>query len=461
MIFEQHYLECLSQASYFIGDETTGRAVVVDPRRDIEPYLESAKEHGMTIELVLETHFHADFLSGHLEMAEATGAAIGYGPGAITEFESRGMVDGEIIDLGQVQLQILHTPGHTPESMSIVVYENGTENPPTSVLTGDTLFIGDVGRPDLLSSKGVTSEELASQLYDSLHNKLMSLPDETLLYPGHGAGSACGKNLSSDTVCTIGRQRQNNYAVQPMSKDDFIAAVTEGQSAAPAYFPFDAQLNRELHTLLDEHQPPAMMSLEEAIEAQSNGAVLLDTRDPNAFAAAHVAGSINVGLSGRFSEYSGSAIQPNTPIVIVAETGTETQSRVRLARIGYDSVVGAIGQLDTVLAADGEHIAHGNRIDVQRLHAMLDSGEETQLVDVRQPGETEAGVIEGAIIVPLTDLDDLMSTLDPEAPTVIYCAGGYRSSIAGSRMMKAGFNDVTDVIGGYGAWQTAFNPVAS
>jgi len=459
LIFEQHYLDCLSQASYFIGDESSGKAVVVDPRRDIAPYLETAAEHDMKITHILETHFHADFLSGHLELANATGAEIGYGAGAVTEFASTQLADGQIIDLGSVQLKILHTPGHTPESISIVVHENGTDSAPTSVLTGDTLFIGDVGRPDLLSSKGVTSEELASQLYDSLHNKLMTLPDETLLYPGHGAGSACGKNLSSDTVCSIGRQRETNYAVQPMSKEDFIDAVTEGQSAAPAYFAYDAQLNRELHTMLDEHQPPASLTIDEVIAHQTDGAVILDSRDPTVFAAGHIAGSINIGLAGRFAEYAGGAITPDTPIVLVADVATETQGRVRLARIGYDNVVGALVDVADTMAAGGEHIAHGNRIDVHQLRAQLDENVSMQLVDVRQPGETEGGTIEGAVIVPLTQLDELMGTLDANAATVIYCAGGYRSSIAGSRMMKAGFTNVTDVMGGYTAWQTAFDSV--
>jgi len=232
MIFEQHYLDCLSQASYFIGDETTGRAVVVDPRRDISPYLESAAEHQMSIELILETHFHADFLSGHLEMATATGARIAYGSAAEPEFEARKLEHGERISLGQVELEIRHTPGHTPESISIVVYEHANDDVPYGVLTGDTMFIGDVGRPDLLSSVGVTSEELAGSLYDSLHQQLLSLPDETRLFPGHGAGSSCGKNLSSETSCSIGVQRKTNYALQPMSKDEFVAVVTEGQTGS-------------------------------------------------------------------------------------------------------------------------------------------------------------------------------------------------------------------------------------
>ena len=299
MIFEQHYLDCLSQASYVIGDEGTGRAVVVDPRRDISPYLESAEEHGLTIELVLETHFHADFLSGHLELAAATGAEIAYAEGAVTEFESRGLADGERISLGDVTLEIRHTPGHTPESISIVVFEHADDEVPYGVLTGDTMFIGDVGRPDLLSSKGVTADVLAEQLYDSLHQRLLTLPDATRVYPAHGAGSACGKNLSTDTSSTIGEQRAGNYALQPMTKDEFVAAVTEGQTAPPAYFAFDAALNRENRDLLDEAAEPDGLTVEQIVRLQRTGAVVLDTRDPVEFAHGHLIGSINIGMAGR------------------------------------------------------------------------------------------------------------------------------------------------------------------
>ena len=249
MIFEQHYLDCLSQASYLIGDESSGRAVVVDPRRDIAPYLESAAEHELTIELVIETHFHADFLSGHLEVAEATGAVIAYGAAAETEFESRKLAHGELISLGEVTLEIRHTPGHTPESISVVVWSSAADRdegrPPYGVLTGDTLFVGDVGRPDLLSSRGVTAEDLGGQLYRSLRNELMTLPPETRVFPAHGAGSACGKNLSTETSSTIGEQLATNYALAPMSEEAFVAVVTEGQTAPPAYFSFDAMRNRE------------------------------------------------------------------------------------------------------------------------------------------------------------------------------------------------------------------------
>jgi len=455
MIFEQHYLECLSQASYFIGDETTGRAVVVDPRRDVAPYLASAAEHGMTIELVIETHFHADFLSGHLELAAATGATIAYGSVAETEFPSRRLADGERISLGEVTLEIRHTPGHTPESISIVVYEIAIDETPYGVLTGDTMFIGDVGRPDLLSSVGVTSEELAAQLYESLHNKIMTLPDETILYPGHGAGSSCGKNLSSATSCSIGKQRQNNYAVAPMSKDEFIAVVTEGQSAPPAYFAYDATLNRKSRKLLDESTSPTAMTLDEVLAACEAGAIPLDTRGPVDFATGHLAGSINIGLSGRYAEFAGGILSPATDIVLITEPGYERESRIRLARIGFDNVIGHLVNPIQTLSDHPDHTQRSSRLDVAGLRRAIEDVPNLQLVDVRQPGETEGGIINGAIKVPLTRLNEMLTTLDTDRPTIVYCAGGFRSSIAASRMIRGGFNDVSDLLGGYGAWDAA------
>ena len=452
MIFEQHYLDCLSQASYFIGDETSGRAVVVDPRRDIGVYLESDNEHSMSIEYVIETHFHADFLSGHLELAAATGAKIVYGSVADTEFESLKMAHGERIELGDVTLEVRHTPGHTPESISIVVFEHDNDDAPYGVLTGDTLFIGDVGRPDLMSSQGVTSAELGSWLYDSIHGELMTLPDATRVYPAHGAGSACGKSLSTDTWSTIGDQRATNYAVQPMSKDDFIAVVTDGQTAPPSYFSYDAGRNRELHDILDEKEMPATLSIQDVIGLQRSGAIVLDTRDPNDFAVGHLIGSINVGLSGRYAEFAGGVIQPGAPIVLVTDPGLELEAKNRLARIGFDSIV---GYLDAPLTAFSDHpdeVVCSSRIDVGELVQMLRADGDLQLVDIRQPGETEQGSIEGATLIPLTSLNKQLADLDASKKTVVYCAGGFRSSIAASRMAAAGFIDVSDVLGGYGAW---------
>ncbi len=454
MIFEQHYLDCLSQASYVIADEGTGRAVVVDPRRDISPYLETAAEHGLTIELVIETHFHADFLSGHLELAEATGAAIGYGSVAETEFESRPLGDGERIELGEVVLEIRHTPGHTPESISVVVWERAGDDTPYGVLTGDTLFIGDVGRPDLLSSRGVTSEELASDLFDSLHGKLMTLPDAVRVFPGHGAGSSCGKNLSTETSSTIGDQRASNYAVQTMTKEAFVDVVTEGQTAPPAYFAYDANLNRELHEILDESPPPPL-ELDDVVRLQRTGVVVLDTRDPNEYAVGHLLGSINVGLAGRYAEYAGGVIQPGAGIVLVTDPGQETEAKVRLARIGYDHVLGHLDAPLLTFESNPDDVGHCARLDTEALATLLASGGDIQLVDVRQPGELAQGVIDGAIEIPLTKLNERLASLDASRPTVVYCAGGYRSSIAASRMRAAGFAEVSDLLGGYGAWSAA------
>ncbi len=461
MIFEQHYLDCLSQASYLIGDKTTKRAVVVDPRRDVSVYLESAAEHGLTIELVLETHFHADFLSGHLELAEATGAAIGYGAVAETEFESRKLADGEQIVLGDVVLEIRHTPGHTPESISIVVYDNGVEAAPYGVLTGDTLFIGDVGRPDLLSSKGVTSEELASSLYDSLHGKLMILPDETKVFPGHGAGSSCGKNLSTATSSTIGEQRQTNYAVAPMTKAEFVEVVTCGQTAPPNYFSYDAGLNRQLHDLLEEGEMPKALTFAEVKALRDSGAVVLDTREPAEFATGHLKKSLNIGLAGRFSEFAGGMISPGSEIVLFGDNDTALEAKNRLARIGFDKVVGYLPDALSELEANQSEVAKASRLDVAALINAQSNVEDLQLLDVRQPGETEGGVIGGAILIPLTRLNERMGELDQSKPVVIYCAGGFRSSIAMSRLEACGFESVSDLLGGYGAWEAATAPAAS
>lgn len=454
MIFEQHYLECLSQASYFIGDETTGLAVVVDPRRDIAPYLETASEHDMTIKLVLETHFHADFLSGHLEMAAATGATIGYGSKAETEFESIKFDDGDQILLGEVVLEIRHTPGHTPESISIVVYETA-DSAPYGVLTGDTLFIGDVGRPDLLSSKGVTSEQLASSLFTSLHEQLLTLPDDTLVYPAHGAGSSCGKNLSTDTSSTIGVQRATNYALAPMTEAEFVDVVTAGQTAPPAYFAYDAMLNRELRPLLDEFTPAPSMNLDEVLAAQREGAVVVDTRGPEDFARGHVSASLNIGMSGRYAEFAGGIIPAGTAMIIVADDGLALEAKNRLARIGFDNVLGSLDAPVQAMAENPELTSTSSRLDVEGLVQAMETIPDLQLVDVRQPGETEGGSIDGAILLPLTKLLEEQDSLDPTKPTIIYCAGGFRSSIAASHLVSSGFADVSDLLGGYGAWDAA------
>ena len=455
MHFTQYYLDCLSHASYLIGDETTGRAVVVDPRRDVEEYLADAESAGLTIELVIETHFHADFLSGHLELAAATGAEIAFSSVAEPDFDYRPLADGERISLGEVVLEARHTPGHTPESMSIVVWEHADDPVPYGVLTGDTLFIGDVGRPDLLASIGFTKEELAEQLYVSVRDKLMILPDETRVFPAHGAGSACGKNLSTETVSTIGEQRRTNYAVQPMSQAEFVDVVTEGQPAAPGYFVYDAVLNRRERELLDEGADVPALDLTGLDAAVAAGALVVDTRDNVEFAAGHLIGAVNVGLDGRYSEYAGSVVAPHREVVLVGEPGHEQEARIRLARIGFDRVVGYLADPLAVMAAHPERVERASRLTVNELGAVLDGDLDVQLVDVRNPGELAEGTIAGSISVPMADLPRRLEELDPQRPTVVFCAGGYRSSVAASLLRSEGFADVSDLLGGFTAWTAA------
>jgi len=461
MFFKQYYLGCLSHASYLIGDEATGRAVVVDPQRDISQYLADAEANGLRIEKVIETHFHADFLSGHLELKEATGASICYGSvgEAFAEYEIEPLDHGQRISLGEVELEIRHTPGHTPESISVVVYEHAGDRP-YGVLTGDTLFIGDVGRPDLLTSVGVSADTLARQLYQSTREQLMTLPDETLVFPAHGAGSACGKFLSSETTSTIGDQKRTNYALQDMTEDEFVKAVTEGQTLSPLYFPFAAGANKKAHEVLQEGEPPKEMSFTEVLAEQRRGAVVLDTRDPAVFAQGHLRGSYNVGLSGRYAEYAGDVLTPDQPIVLVCEPGTELESKTRLARIGFDRVVGCLSDPVSQFIGHPGWVAAASRLTTAELVDRMEHVDGLQLVDVRGPGEVAAGKIGGAREVPLPRILDRLADLDPTAPTVVYCAGGYRSMIAASVMRASGFADVSDLIGGFGAWEQVGLPVA-
>ena len=456
MFFRQYYLDCLSHASYLIGDTTTGRAVVVDPQRDVAGYLADASANGLTIVKVLETHFHADFVSGHLELAAATGAAIGYGAAAAgrVEFPIETFRDGEDIVLGNVVLEVRATPGHTPESISVVIYPNGKASEPYGVLTGDTMFIGDVGRPDLLAAAGVTADTLARQLYHSVHEQLLTLPDTTRVYPAHGAGSACGKNLSTDTVSTIGEQRRNNYALAPMSEDDFVEAVTHGQTVAPLYFSFAANRNREVHDLLAPRANLNILTLDEVVARQRDGAIVLDTRDDMTFATGHLRSSVNVGLGGRFAEYAGEVMRPGTPIILVCEPGTEAEATVRLARIGFDRVLGALAAPIETFITHPDHVEQASRLSATTLADRIIAVRDLVLIDVRNPGEVALGAISGAHNVSLPNLLNAIDELDPRAPTVVYCAGGYRSSIAASLLGAHGFTDVSDLVGGYNAWAT-------
>lgn len=453
MKFIQYYLDCLSHASYLVADETTGRAVVVDPQRDIAEYLSDAEEFGLTIELVIETHFHADFLSGHLELAKATGAKIVYSSIAETEFESMGVADGERYSLGDVTLEFRHTPGHTPESLSIVVYEHADDEVPYGVLTGDALFIGDVGRPDLLASIGFTREELADKLYDSLHDKLMTLPDATRVYPAHGAGSACGKNLSTDLWSTMGDQKATNYALRAPDKATFMNLVTEGQPPAPSYFVYDAILNRKDRALLDETKMPTAMSYEQVVEAIDGGAVLVDGRTPEEFALGHLRGAINIGLEGRYAEFAGSVLPSDVDVVLLTEPGQQLEGKNRLARIGFDRVIGYLADPYEAMFAHQEDVAVASRLTAKAFDERASELANLQIVDVRNPGEVDAGTIPHAIPIPVGQLPSRLEELDAAKPTVVYCAGGYRSSVAASLLRQRGFADVSDILGGYGAWE--------
>ncbi|HYT39256.1 MAG TPA: MBL fold metallo-hydrolase, partial [Acidimicrobiia bacterium] len=390
MFFRQYELGCLSLFSYLIGDETTGRAVVVDPQRDVSQYLADAEAHGLKIERVIETHFHADFLSGHLEIAAATGAVISYGEAAQTEFAMEPLAAGRRLSLGEVTLEVRATPGHTPESISVVVHERDGDEP-WGVLTGDTLFIGDVGRPDLLSSAGSSADDLARALYHSLHERLLTLPDGVRIFPAHGAGSACGKNLSTATQSTIGEQRATNYALQPMAEEDFVAAVTTGQSVAPPYFGFAAHTNRSDHELIDEEEPP-VLGVEDVARWLADGAVLIDARRAAEFASGHLRGAINVGLEGRFAEYAGDIARPDQPIVLATDPGHEAEAKIRLARIGFDRVVGAVGDVVQVLAEHPELAVPALRISAGDFAGWDGADGPVQVVDVRNPGEQEGGV---------------------------------------------------------------------
>jgi hydroxyacylglutathione hydrolase len=349
-------------------------------------------------------------------------------------------------------LEIMATPGHTPESICIVVYEHPDDTVPYGVLTGDTLFVGDVGRPDLLAAADpqLSAETLARKLYHSLHDRLLRLPDATRVFPAHGAGSSCGKQLSAETSSTLGAQRSGNYALQPMSEEEFVAAVTEGQPVRPQYFEFDALRNREVHPLLDD-DPPPVLTLGDVLAQRAAGAVLLDYREPSDFAAGHLYGAVNIGLQGRFAEWAGDVLSPARDIVLVGDPTAAVEAKIRLARVGYDRV---IGQLDDPATAFGnaDVAAASSRLTAAQLASALAAGPDVQLVDVREPSETAGGIVPGARLIPLARLTAVLDTVRRDAPVIVYCASGYRSSIAASVLAEAGFADVSDLLGGYRAW---------
>ncbi|MFN0006471.1 MAG: rhodanese-like domain-containing protein [Planctomycetota bacterium] len=464
MHLEQIYLACLSQASYLIVDEKTKTAVVVDPRRDVAVYLEKAERLGARIRHVLLTHLHADFLAGHLELRERAGATIHLGAKGQAEYDFQPMQDGGVLEFGDVRLEFLETPGHTPESVSIVVYDLArSRTKPQAVLTGDTLFIGDVGRPDLLVGVGMKAEDMAGMLYESLHGKLLKLPDETLLYPGHGAGSACGKNLSAETSSTLGDQRRTNYALQPMAKAAFVRILTGAQPDAPAYFAHDAVLNRADRPTLEEILVQALkpLPLDEVLRLANGGAQLLDTRGADAFAAEHLAGAVNIGLSGRFASWVGTVFDPKSTIVLISDPGKEEESAVRLGRIGYDRIAGCLQGGMNAAADRPELLVRSVRVEREGLAKALSGSKPPQVVDVRLDGEWEAGHIEGALHLPLASLTQRIAELPADRDLVIVCKSGYRSSIAASLIERAGFPRVTDLRGGMDAWLQGAQPVTA
>jgi hydroxyacylglutathione hydrolase len=462
MLLKQFYLNCLAHASYLVGDETSRVAAVVDPQRDVDQYLAFAEEHGLRIAHVFLTHFHADFVAGHLELRDRTGAAIYLGAAAKAEYPFTPLADGDTVAFGRVRLQALETPGHTAESISIVVYDLGvSETVPQAVLTGDTLFVGDVGRPDLRVALGWSANDLGGLLYDSLRTKLMTLPDSSLVYPAHGAGSLCGKALSKETVSTIGEQRRVNYALQPMSKEAFVQLVTTDQPDAPSYFTYDAVLNTKerptLSATLERELEP--VRLEQLLALQEVGAQVLDTRDAGEFATAHLRGSVNVGLDGQFATWAGTVLSREHPIVVVAAPGRERESLLRLGRIGFDHVVGYLQDGMLGLQTRPDLTAVTERLSAPFAAERMASATPPQLVDVRAPGERQVKSIPGSLHIPLTHLTERAAELSLDRPLLVHCAGGYRSSVAASLLQRLGFADVSEIAGGLAAWEAAGLPV--
>ena len=462
MILKQFYLPCLAHASYLIGDSETGTAAVVDPQRDIDQYLEFAAANRLAIKYVFLTHLHADFVAGHLELRDRVGATICLGARAKTAYSYKSFADGDVLEFGRVRLKVLETPGHTPESISLVIYDlDASSSQPHAVLTGDTLFIGDVGRPDLRAALGWSATELGAMLFDSLHDKLLRLPDESLVYPAHGAGSLCGKALSKETVSTLGQQRRSNYALQPMSKEAFIAVVTADQPDAPAYFNYDAVLNSQERPTLDEALAREMnpLTLDEVLRLQSQDAQVLDTRDPAEFASAHLIGSINIGLGGQFATWAGTVLDHNHPIVIIATPGRESEAAIRLGRIGFDHVAGYLKDGLKSLESRPELTAATERLSAPFAAEVLSSAQAPLLIDIRAPREREQKRIEGSMGIPLNHLTENLDKLQKDRPLLVYCAGGYRSSIAASLLQRRGFSPVSEIAGGIAAWEAAKLPV--
>ncbi len=453
MYLKQYYLGCLAHASYLIADDRTKTAVVVDPQRDIEQYLQDAQAGGYSIRYVFLTHFHADFLAGHIELRNRAGAQICLGQRAQAEFEHRALRDGDIIEFGEVRIRILETPGHTPEGISLLVFDRiSSETVPHAVLTGDTLFIGDVGRPDLLASIGVTADELAAMLYESV-GRLRQLPDSTLVYPAHGAGSLCGKSLSKETVSTIGEQKKANYALQPMPFEQFRELVTSEQPEAPGYFVYDATRNRQERPDLDRTMQSSLqgLSVEDVLRLQQSGAQILDVRESIDFEGASLQGALNIGLKGKYATWAGSLLNHDAPIVVIGDDNEE-EAIMRLGRIGFDNVA---GYLQGGMSALERHPELLQTISRQTAVALSESrGQQTVpwILDVRSEKEYAIVHLEGSHNIPLTHLRERLAEIPVDRPVVVHCEGGYRSAIAVSVLRQGGRTDVSDLVGGIRAW---------
>jgi hydroxyacylglutathione hydrolase len=464
MILKQYYLGCLAHASYLLGDEAASTAIIVDPQRDVQQYFTDAEKFGLRIRHVFLTHFHADFVAGHLELRDRCGAAIHLGSRAQAEYAFVAMNDGDRLDLPGMRLQILETPGHTIESISILVFDLSKDPVnPHAILTGDTLFIGDVGRPDLRASLGWTADDLGAHLYDSLQNKILTLPDETLVYPAHGAGSLCGKHLSSDTVSSLGDQRRLNYALQPLSRQDFIRLVTADQPDAPPYFTYDAILNSRERATLDENLKQVLhpVDLDEVLRMGDAGAQILDIRDAAEYAKGHLAGSINVGLGGQYATWTGTVLDRAKPIVIIAEPGREQEAAIRLGRIGFDHVKGYLQGGMEALAARPDLVWPTERVSAPMVAEELAGADPPLLLDIRNPREWAARHIDGSVNIPLNHLQERIAEIPRDRRIAVHCAGGYRSSIAASILHQYGITQLIEMAGGLAAWDAAQLPVVS
>jgi glyoxylase-like metal-dependent hydrolase (beta-lactamase superfamily II)/rhodanese-related sulfurtransferase len=453
MFFKQFYLGCLAHGSYLIG--SGGEAAVIDPQRDVDQYIEEAGKEGLTIKYIVETHLHADFVSGHRELAEKTGAAIVFGAKAGAAFAHIAVKDGDVLKVGTINLSILETPGHTPESICILAKDTADENP-AKLFSGDTLFIGDVGRPDLVGSKGFSDKEMAGLMYDSLHEKLLKLPDAVELFPAHGAGSLCGKHLSNERSSTIGQQKQFNYALKPMTKDAFIEMLTADQPEVPAYFPKDVEINRQGAASLNDLARPLALGVSAVAKELQRGAVVLDIRSATEYASGHIKGSLNIGLSGQFASWAGTLIELGTPIVLLANDAAQVDEAVmRLARIGIESVLGYVDSSISSTSGAALEIAESTVMSVDELKRTLDAGEDLLVIDVRRPGEYEGGHVPNAINIPLSELPTSMQKIAEDRPLAIICASGYRSSIAKSVLERGNFKFSMNVLGGTAAWKNA------